>query len=217
MLRLDGNGAGTVGKVIYDDGLGNRGSENMFIGQLRMTLEMDGRSLALKTFSIDLFHQQRAGQQYQVNVRDMGPPPTFSDWMYGGEMAFLYGKYGVASLNNSVNAAALQLALWKLSLGPAGTLSTEGMNQNILSLQQALLAEAALYPKSLGAGRWLDATPAGSYLGRGQSVILDSNGARLPFETPAPGGLVLASTGAAFGAIGFVRRLRFGRCNVRNV
>ncbi len=218
IVRLDGQGVGTVGTVIYDDGLGHRGSAHTFIGQLHMTFDLGGVNHAFNTFSIDLFHRQVNGQRYQVNIRDLGKPPTFSDWMYGSEMAFLYGKYGAANLDNSIDAAALQLAIWKLSLGSTGTLLMPGMSQSIVSRQQAFLTEAALYPKYLATGRWLDASPAGNHFGRGQSVILEANGVLPPMEAPAPGGLALAGSGAAFGIIGLFRRFRLtGRAiNWRN-
>ncbi len=211
LIRLDGIGAGTAGTVSYDDGRGHRGSAYGFIGQFDMTFDVGVQNRAFSTFHIDLFHRVSYGQTYLVNVRDLGHPPTLSDWTYGGEMAYLYGKYGATKLSSDVDAAALQLALWKLSLGAAGTLSTSGVSQSVLNRQQAFLSEAGLFPNFLATGRWLDASPSGNYFNRGQSVILDSNGLSPPLENPAPSGLVLAGSGAVFAFIRFVRRIRFGQ------
>jgi hypothetical protein len=109
---LDGNER-TV--IHYDDGAGNSGTVSALAAQFSVGYTPSGGSTAdFDAFCIDLFHTVLEGQTYAVDGRG----DVASAFTNGARMAFIFDTYGAADLSaNPIQAAAVQIALWDLSLG----------------------------------------------------------------------------------------------------
>jgi hypothetical protein len=139
----------------------------VFAGQFYMQY-LGGRKAGQKfnSFCVDLDHEVYVGQKYYVDLRS-----TSDGLTRGPEVAYLYNKYGTKQIENSTEAAALQIALWdevadggkSLTSGPLQYLAKDA----IANRAAEFLAEAQTHT---GEGEWLDASANGSDLHRGQSV-----------------------------------------------
>ena len=102
-----------VALVTFDDGAGGSGTLTAFLSQFQATHTDANGSTAFDTFCIDLMHTLSAGQTYAVTLRaDLDT--AFSN---GARMAYIMAHFGDADLSaNPIQAAAVQIALWDLSL-----------------------------------------------------------------------------------------------------
>jgi hypothetical protein len=100
--------------VTFNDGSGSSGPISTVLTQLNVTYSAGaGTPITFSTFSIDLFHSASVGESYAVNSRN-DLSAAFSN---GGRIAYIFQTFGLQDLtNNSVQAAAVQIALWDLSL-----------------------------------------------------------------------------------------------------
>jgi len=109
--QLNNSTTATVG---YNDGLGDSGSIDTYLSQFNVSYS-DGLNapVTFNTFCIDLLDRVSVGQTYAVNVQtDL--TPTFAN---GNRMAYIFQKFGEDDLTgNPDQAAAMQIALWDLSL-----------------------------------------------------------------------------------------------------
>jgi hypothetical protein len=176
---------GTPATVSYNDGAGHSRTIDTLLTQFNVTYTNGSGSLTFNTFCIDLFHDVSSGQTYLVNPRD----DVATAFDNGGRMAYIFENYGTQDLNgNPIEAAAVQLALWDLSLnnhdpikfvsdgdgtyssGDPGVFDVSlGDNPNaaaIVSLTNQYLASGGT-----AQGNWLDAAAQGDYLDRGQSLL----------------------------------------------
>jgi hypothetical protein len=188
-LKLDRLNNHTAATVAYNDGAGHSGKIKTVLAQFTMTYTGGtGTPLTFNTFCIDLFHTVSLGQTYAVAARgDLG-----SAFLSGSRMAYIFLTFGEFDLTGDPDeAAAVQLALWDLSLNnhdptafvrdADGTYSSgdEDVFSVLLGNGPHAAHIAALVDQylkaSLGAtdqGGWLDASPAGTAHNRGQSVLL---------------------------------------------
>jgi hypothetical protein len=179
-VTLDSLGAGSNLFIHYEaPGSTTYQDWNVFAGQYHMHLAGGSE---FNSFCIDLNHSVTVGQTFLVNAQ-----PTMAGVMAGGEIAYLYQKYGVATLTNNVTASALQIALWKLSVDGGGSLTTGHFqylgNDAIAAMATTFLMQAA---GQMGNGSWLDASESGTSHNRGQSVMV---------PTPEPATVVLLGLG----------------------
>jgi hypothetical protein len=187
-LKLDGINNKTAVTVNYNDGAGDQGTLKTVAAQFDMTYTgSSGTPVTFDTFCIDLFHRVHVGQTYAVHLRN----DLSSAFANGSRMAYIYDNYGMSDLSSDPDqAAAVQLALWDLSLNnhdptsfgldADGTYSSG--DESVFSVALRKNPDAASiaglvdqYLKaSIGAtiqGNWLDASPPGTALNRGQSVL----------------------------------------------
>jgi hypothetical protein len=189
LVTVNGFNNNTMATVSFDDGSGmsgHSGSVNMLLTQFNVTYSSSPSTF--NTFSIDLFHTVSSGQTYEVDARS-NLATAFAN---GSRISYIFQSYGLQDLTqNSVQAAAVQLSLWDLSLNnhvptffaldAGGTYSSGDPNVFSVSLgnipaasQIAALTDQYL-KASVGAtyqGSWLDAAAAGNDAGRGQSLVL---------------------------------------------
>src|SRR5262249_35761911 len=84
-----------------------------FLSQFRATYTDGSGSTAFDTFCIDLLHTLIEGQTYAVALRT----DLDSAFTNGARLAYIMAKYGEVDLTaNPIQAAAVQIALWDLSL-----------------------------------------------------------------------------------------------------
>jgi len=212
---LTSNNAVTVN---YNDGAGHSGSVNTWATQFNVTYTNGSGTSTFNTFCIDLFHDVSGGQTYAVNLRN----DLATAFTNGSQMAYVYEHYGVQNLSaDSDQAAAVQLALWDLSLNnhipPTFGLDGDGTyssgDESVFSVslkvpdasQIACLINQYLQASvgASGQGDWLDAAAQGDYLNRGQSLLLPDS------LVPEPSSILLTLTALGWlGADGFRRRWR---------
>lgn len=112
MVTVNGFNNATQAAITFNDGAGNTGSENVLLTQFNATFS-NGTPIDFNTFCIDLFHTVSAGQTYAVTVRD----DVDTAFTNGARMAFIIDNFGTVDLTNEPDqAAAVQIALWDLSL-----------------------------------------------------------------------------------------------------
>jgi hypothetical protein len=162
----------TAATVTFNDGAGHSGTTSATLSQFNVTYTGGAGPITLNTFTFDLFHTVTVGQTYAVSPRN----DLAAAFVNGSRIAYLFLTYGRQDLStNAVQAAAVQLALWDLSLnnhtpatfGPNGgggfdsgdpsvfTVSL-GANPNanqIAALTSQYLAESLNVTTS---GSWLD-------------------------------------------------------------
>ena len=104
-----------LGTVSYNDGAGDTGSqEPTYFAQFSATYTpSSGSAISFYTYCIDLYHNISVGQTLSVYVS--GNESTA--FLNGSRMVYIYEMYGTQNLNsNPDQAAAVQLALWDLTL-----------------------------------------------------------------------------------------------------
>ena len=93
------------------------------------------------TLCADLINQVNIGDIYQVIPKPISALPH-----HGGEIAYLYNHYGMASLTND-DAAALQIAVWELLTDTVPDLNADvyqySQTPAIVTQANLFLAEAA--------------------------------------------------------------------------
>jgi hypothetical protein len=110
-VTIDGFNNATQATVHFNDGAGGMGTEGVFLSQFSVTY--NSTSTGFDTFCIDLLHTVAAAQTYAVNSRD----DVASAFTNGARMAYIFDNFGEGDLTNDPDqAAAVQLALWDLSL-----------------------------------------------------------------------------------------------------
>jgi len=186
-ITLNGFNNNTPATVTFDDGAGHSGSENTLLTQFNVTFNGGGTPSPFNTFSVDLFHTVSAGQTYAVTPRG----DLATAFVNGSRMAYVFQNFGLHDLtNDAIQAAAVQLALWDLSLNnhnptsfgmdADGTYSSG--DENVFSVSfgsnpdasQVAALTAQYLGASIGAvtpGGWLDAAAAGNDAHRGESVL----------------------------------------------
>jgi hypothetical protein len=98
--------------VTFDNGAGGKGTVNTSLTQFEVSYTSGGTTVLFDTFCIDLLHAVTDGQTYAVTPRDLDAAFT-----NGARMAFVIDNFGAADLSsNPDQAAAVQIALWDLSL-----------------------------------------------------------------------------------------------------
>jgi hypothetical protein len=198
-VKLDSLGAGEAVNIqIVPVGQSSLHTMYAFAGVFNMTL--NGKSFS--SFCIDTAHDVSVGQTYMVQQTAVETGLT-----NGARLEYLYEKYVGAAVNNNVDAAALQIALWDLADGGQSLLTGSlfrftDTSSPIYALANSYIAEALAYtpPTSGSVGDWEDASISGNALGRGQSLIGPSApgfdpGDALP--APAPAGALLLASGIA--------------------
>jgi hypothetical protein len=213
-------------KVQYNNGAGLSGSMTPYVSQFHMTYTPTGGSPhALLTYCVDLFHRNQIGVPYTVT-----PVSSLSSvfgTLNGNEMAYLYSTYGTQNqTGNAINDAALQLALWDLSLANhnpttftqkspgvywsgdnafivSNISGTSSQVSQIVSLTNSYLQAAQA--KTAGNVSLLQSGPS-SNPNLQQSVLIPGS-MQGPTPLPVPATLVLALVGTAvLGFYGLVHR-----------
>jgi hypothetical protein len=180
---------------------------NAFAGVFNMTL--NGQSFT--TFCIDTAHDVTVGQTYKVQQTAVESGLT-----NGAQMEYLYAKYVGTAVNNNVEAAALQIALWDLadggqSLLTGSTFRYTDTSSPIYAEATSFISEALAYtpPSSGSVGDWEDASASGNALSRGQSLIGPPVNGFNPNVTPVPEPasiLLVASATTVLGGGRLIRR-----------
>ncbi|OAI47174.1 hypothetical protein AYO44_09990 [Planctomycetaceae bacterium SCGC AG-212-F19] len=178
----------TAAAVSFDDGAGHAGTDNTVLAQFQVTYT-SGSAFpeVLDTWCIDLEHNVGVGQTYAVQPRG----DLAGAFANGSRMAYIFEHFGQQDLSNDpVQAGAVTLALWDLSLsnhnpthfGKDADGSYSSGDPNVFRVQMsdgnadaiAQLTDQYLV-ESLGATNqdgWFDAAPAGDAQNRGQSLLL---------------------------------------------
>ena len=192
----------TPATISYNDMAGHSETVSTQVAQFQSTYTNgSGIGITINTYCIDLFHTVSSGQTYAVNLQG-----DLSAYANGSRMAFIYQNYGMQDLSsNPDQAAAVQIALWDLSLnnhaptsfGKDADGSYSSGDENIFKVTSlggyaahiAALTNQYLVA-SLGAttpGGWLDASAAGDAPNRGQSLLnvrFDIGNYKIPVVTP---------------------------------
>jgi hypothetical protein len=221
-ITVNGFNNNTAATVTFNDGAGHSGSNNTLLTQFNVTLTGVGSPITFDTFSIDLFHTVTAGQTYLVNARG----DLATALVNGSRIAYIFQTYGLPDLtNNPDQAAAVQLALWDLSLNnhnpTSFQLDVDGTyssgDENVFNVSfgsnphasQIAGLTAQFLSASIGIttqGGWFDASAAGSASNRGESLLQ-------PVPEPSSGLMTLLGIGAlsAWGLWCRHRRVTFRR------
>ena len=202
IITLNGFNNVTPATVTFDDGAGHSGSQNTLLSQLNVTFNAAGTPITFNTFSVDLFHTVSVGQSYAVAPRD----DLATAFANGSRIAYVFQNFGLQNLTgDAIQAAAVQIALWDLSLnnhnptmfGPDADGSYSSGDENVFSVSFGSNPDASqiasLTNQYLGAsigaattGAWLDAAAAGNAPNRGESVLQ---------RVPAPSSGVMITLG----------------------
>ena len=213
-ITLNGFNNNTPAIVTFDDGAGHSGSDNALLAQLNVTFSGGGTPSTFNSFSVDLFHTVSTGQTYAVTPRG----DLATAFVNGSRIAYVFQNFGLQDLtNHAIQAAAVQVALWDLSLNNHDP-TTFGMDadgtyssgdENVFSVSFGSNPDAsqiaALTAQYLGAsigaivtGGWLDGAAAGNDVNRGESVL-----------QPVPGassGLLIVLGSGGLAILGWRRR-----------
>ena len=216
-VHVDAFNNATQATVTFNDGAGHSGSLNAFLTQFVVSYQnSNGTPVTFDTFCVDLFHTVSLGQTYAVILRN-SLDPSFAN---GDRMRFVLDHFGTPDLtSNPDQAAAVQIALWDLSLnnhnptsfGPDGGSTYSSGDPGVFSVNMGANPDATSIASlvnqylvaSEGAttsGGWLDASGAGENPNRGQSLLLPSTLRILPNGTdlgvvPGPPSWALMVTG----------------------
>jgi hypothetical protein len=114
-LTFNGFNGNVTATVHFDDGAGSSGTVGARATQFSVSFtDSGGGTTDFDTFCIDLFHTASVGQTYDVDARS----DVASAFANGARMAFIFETFGTGDLSsNPILAAAVQIALWDLSLG----------------------------------------------------------------------------------------------------
>ena len=216
-VSIDAFTSGVQATIFRNDGT-QSGAVNALLTQMVVTYHnSDGTPVMFDTFCIDLFHTVSPDQVYPVILRGTLDP----FFLNGDRTRYILEHFGALDLSGaSDQAAAVQIALWDLSLnnhnptsfGPdlGGTYSSGdpsvfsvdfGSNPDasaIASLVNQYLVASEGAPTS---GSWLDASAAGDSAQRGQSLLLPPpfviapNGLDIVVAAPLPPSSVLLIAG----------------------
>ena len=188
---MDAFNNSTAVTVFYDDGNGDTGTDNTLATQFHASYTGARRRPSRSTPSASIWNirslKVRTTRSTSATIWTE-PSPT-------AQMAYIFQQYGESDLSdNPDQAAAVQIALWDLSLDNHDPTSFAGHGRGRrlrqrrpqrLQRQSGHNADAAhiagLTHQYLiaannvtAAGAWLDATPAGTAVNRGQSLMLPS-------------------------------------------
>jgi hypothetical protein len=192
MITLNSLNNNVTATVSANDGAGDSiSSDDVYVSQFNMTYTSDSdMQSTFNTFCLDLFHSAAVGQEYDVTLRtDLATAFT-----NGSRIAQIFQDYGTQDLTSDPDqAAAVQIAIWDLSLNNHDPISFEmdsdgtyssgdesvfsvSLNSNPDTATIAGLVNSYL-AGSVGAdnqGSWLDASINGDGVNRGQSVLVPS-------------------------------------------
>lgn len=220
-VRFNGTGYGLTGSLSWTSADGNSGNGNFFVGRLSFQhhyVSSSNTGSQFNTFCIDLRGRINSGMIYSVEERNLS---TYVPVDNIARLAFIYDKYGDGDgvLPGYVNSdslknkwfAAMQLAIWRLTLVNPSTFSSSLLGDVTTSMYYNGFLNEAL-SSSYGFGvEWLDRGPNPT-TGNAVGQHLLYNPPQLqqpPPQVPAPAGLVLAATGGAFFSLmGLGRRFR---------
>jgi PEP-CTERM motif-containing protein len=224
MIVINSFNNSTPATVFANNGV-TSDSFNTILTQFNATYTPDsGPPATFETFCVDLFHTVTDGQDYAVNLRS----DLATAFTNGSQMAEIYDNFGASNLTaNPDQAAAVQIALWDLSLNnhTPTTFESDGSGNyssgdpGIFSINLSGDADAATIANqvnsylqgAIGAttqGMWLDAAAAGDALNRGQSVLVPPT---LGTPIPEPTTVILLLGGAA----GLILRRRPSSLKIR--
>jgi hypothetical protein len=112
--------------VFFNDGASDSRTLNAAATQFVAAYgNTDGSILSFLTFCIDLAHTVSTGQTYPVNPRD----DVQTAFVHGAEMAYIIDNFGSTDLSsNPIQAAAVQIALWDLSLNNNVNVTSFGLD-----------------------------------------------------------------------------------------
>lgn len=112
--------------VSFNDGAGDSGMLNAAAAQFTAGYgNNDGSTTSFYTFCIDLEHTVTSGQTYSVSPRN----DVKTAFTNGAQMAYIINNFGSMNLSsNPDQAAAVQIALWDLSLNNNVDLMSFGMD-----------------------------------------------------------------------------------------
>ena len=103
---------GTTAAVTFING-GGPDTKNLLLSQLNVTYSSGSGAVTINTFTFDLFHDVSQFQTYAVTPRN----DLATAFTNGSRIAYIFQTYGLSDLTNDPDqAAAVQLALWDLSL-----------------------------------------------------------------------------------------------------
>jgi hypothetical protein len=228
LLDFNGVRAGSLsGNVNYTyvgtDNLVHSGSENnIYFAELSMTARgqaIGGGGFAFKSFCIDLVHGMISEFSVFETPLSTSPgkngspaPPPLNGWL-GNKMGLLYDDYlnpqstwRTSSTPTVTDAAAYQLALWRLTFGAGATLTS---NIAALNTEANALYNDVMASNTITVSSWLQKTSDGSQINDGQGVLYPPTSfGRAPApQVPVPGALVLLGSGGIFiGLFGTARR-----------
>lgn len=203
--------------ISANDGMGQSISdEDVVLSQFNVTYA----GASFDTFCIDLFHTVEVNQTYAVQPRS----DLAQAFMSGSRMAYVFQNFGTQDLsNNADQAAAVQIALWDLSLnnhnptmfGPDGDGTYSSGDESVFSVSFGSNPDAATIAGMVNSylvgsidatttGAWLDASASENPPNTGQSLLLPA-GVSVP-EPPSILLVVVAAVG--LGARGPLRASR---------
>jgi hypothetical protein len=211
LITVNAFNDGDQATITANDGV-NSDSFQTLLTQFNVTLTPDsGPATSFQTFCVDLFHSISLGQNYAVTVRS----DLATAFANGSRIAEIYESFGTSDLSsNPTQAAAVQLAVWDLSLSnhtptsfvdDGGGVYSSG-DPSVFSADISADSDAAAIATlvntylqgSVGAnisGTWLDASAAGDAFDRGQSLLIPPS-LGVPF-LPEPTSLTMLAIGSA--------------------
>jgi len=213
MVTLNALNDSVGGYITANDGAGDAiTSDGFYLAQFNVTFTPTaGSPTTFNTFCVDLFHNSSDGQQYAVNPRS----DLATAFANGSQIAEIYDTYGTTDLtSNPDQAAAVQIAIWDLSLnnhnptsfGVDGDGSYSSGDESVFSITLGTNPDAGTIAGlvntylqgAVGAtaqGDWLDAAAAGTGLDRGQSLLIPPTVTGISVPEPSTVTLLLAAAG----------------------
>jgi hypothetical protein len=209
----------TTAFISFNNGTQSGSNEDVYVSQFQMTYTpaQGAPSSTLYTYCVDLPHDEQWNTPYAVTPTSLA---TVFGATNGDRIGYLYHKYGSTNLaGKAVDDAALQLALWDLSLtnhtptsfgltgnvyssGDPSIFAVSGISSDIANQTNFYLNDAAQNATSSSSDFvYVGFTGPESNGSLQQSILID--------PTPEPSALVAAAiSGVAFGLYGLARRFR---------